>query len=275
MRVFLRQAFQVLTPAFLIQLCLAGSAFAQLPSTQPPPFGDKHVGGDIPIDERLAKPINSNRPAAEARVITNGRLAPSKEDRLAFAAFLQMPNTGLIRLLQFAKFRFRPGPTANPGGGAYYSFANLSHFLKDGSDIGLIGDQLAVGSVSGYGFLSNLGDVPLENVSLTDPRASFLASYEPAITNLQARAEIVRSRQTFTIEGNSYQSTLPVELNSTYLVRSINYGKPLFGRNSSSRSGNARSADVLVAFRVVRKDVDGSLIILWKLMKKYPGPKLD
>jgi len=275
MSVFLRQAFQVLTLAFLIQLCLAGSTFAQVPSTQPPPFGDKHVGGDVPIDERLTKGINSNWPAAEDRVVTKGPLAPSKEDRLAFAAFLRTPNTGLIRLLQIEKVRSRHGPTAIPGGGAYYSFANLTHFLKYGSDIRLNGEQLSVGSVTGYGFLTNLGDVPLEKVSLTDPRAGFIASYEPAITLLQARAEMVRARQTVTIEGNCYQATVPVELNSTYLVRSINYGKPLFGPNSSSRSGNTRSADVLVAFRVVRKDVDGSLIIVWKLLKKYPEPKLD
>jgi len=40
-----------------------------------------------------------------------------------------------------------------------------------------------------------------------------------------------------------------------------------------SAVGLAR-ADVLVAFRVVRQDTDGSLIIAWKLLQKYPMPKL-
>ena len=35
-----------------------------------------------------------------------------------------------------------------------------------------------------------------------------------------------------------------------------------------------RSMDVLVAFRIIRKDDDDSVIILWKLLKKYPKPEL-
>ena len=47
-------------------------------------------------------------------------------------------------------------------------------------------------------------------------------------------------------------------MNTTYLLRSINYGE----------------SDVLVALRVVRKDTDGSVIIVWKLLKKYSAPEL-
>jgi len=275
MSMLLQKASQALALMFLMQLCIGGFTFAQS-STQPPPFGDKHVGGDVPLDERLTKVNGPTRPPipAEGRVLTKGPLAPAKEDRTAFAAFLRMPDTGLIRLLQPGKVRSRP---AIPGGGAYYSFANLTHFLSYGSDIGLsLDQQLSVGFFSGYGILTNLGDVPLENVSLTDPRVDFIASYQPAVTFLQARAETLRFRQTVTIEGNSYQATLPVELSSTYLVRSINYGKLIFGLNSSDRlSGNGRRTDVLVAFRIVRKDADESLIIAWKLLQKYPAPKLD
>lgn len=262
-RMFWRKAVPVLTLTFLMQLCVA----AQYRATEPP-FGDKHVGGDVPIDERLTKKPKLFVVHPEARVLTNGPLAPSKEDRTAFAAFLQMPDTGLIRLLPIGKVRVQPG--------AFYSFANLTHSLTYGSDIGLSPDQLSVGFVTGYGFLTNLGDVPLENVSLTDPRAGFIASYQPATTFVEARAETLRFRQTVTIDSNSYQSTLPVELNSTYILRSINYGKPLFSPNNSPRlSDNTRRTDLLVAFKVVRKDADESLTIAWRLIKKYPEPKLD
>jgi hypothetical protein len=40
------------------------------------------------------------------------------------------------------------------------------------------------------------------------------------------------------------------------------------------RSINYSDSDVLVAFRVLRKDTDGSLIIAWKMLKEYPVPDL-
>lgn len=271
----LRKAARTITVTALIHLCISGASFAQDPTSGPPPFGDKHVGGDVPIDERLTRPRES-RARSEARVITKGPLAPSKEDRTAFAAFLRMPDTGLMRLIPAGKVSYRPGPTAVSGGGAYYSFANVTHYPGYGSDIRLSAGSLSVGSVSGYGLLITLGDVPLEKVVLTDPRAEFVSSYESADTVIQARAETLRFRQTAIIDGSSYQATLPVEVNSTYLVRSINYGQPIFGPNNSSRPpASARRTDVLVAFKVVRKDADDSLIIAWKLLKKYSEPKLN
>jgi hypothetical protein len=51
---------------------------------------------------------------------------------------------------------------------------------------------------------------------------------------------------------------LPVAVNSSYLLRSIDYS----------------NSDVLVAFKVVRKDSDGSVILAWKLLKKYLVPEL-
>jgi hypothetical protein len=55
------------------------------------------------------------------------------------------------------------------------------------------------------------------------------------------------------------KDTLPVRADSTYLLRAIYYSR----------------SDVLVAFRVVRVDSDGSAIILWKLLKKYSIPQLE
>lgn len=56
----------------------------------------------------------------------------------------------------------------------------------------------------------------------------------------------------------NYKRSLAVEVGASYLLRSINY----------------RVSDVLVAFKVVRKDADGSIIVAWKLFQKYPVPQL-
>jgi hypothetical protein len=55
------------------------------------------------------------------------------------------------------------------------------------------------------------------------------------------------------------KSSLPVKPDSTYLLRSLNYDE----------------SDVLVAFRVVRIDSDGSVTILWKLLQKFETPGVN
>jgi hypothetical protein len=60
------------------------------------------------------------------------------------------------------------------------------------------------------------------------------------------------------IDGTTYKERVPVEVGATYVVRSVNFD----------------FSDVLVAFRVVRQDTDGSLIIAWRMLEKYPTPRL-
>jgi len=66
------------------------------------------------------------------------------------------------------------------GGGAYYSFARLTHEYGFGSDIALESGYLCVGFAGfDYGMLLNLGNVPLQQVSLDTPATAYLASYSP------------------------------------------------------------------------------------------------
>ena len=112
-----------------------------------------------------------------------------------------------------------------------------------------------------FGFMLNLGDVPLEVVSEETEAVRFMASFKTPSAEPEARAAY---RQFGEREGHqagpwTYRSRLPVVAGHTYALRSVNY----------------LEADVLVAFRVVRKDEDGSVVLLWKLLKKYPKPTLE
>jgi len=211
--------------------------------------------------------VSRNQPpvAPEARVLKKGLLAPSLSDRTAFAAFLQMPNTGLIRLLPREVYdshtAHKKSPVSIPGGGAYYSFAAFTHVYGYGSDIELSQSWLSVGFAGAdYGMLTMLGDVPLAEISDKDPRTKFLASYRPPSRESQARAEARRFsiRGGVTMDGLNYQRRQPAFENWSYLLRSISYDR----------------TDVLVAFRVIRRDKDGSVIIAWKRLKQYPAPQL-
>jgi hypothetical protein len=214
------------------------------------------------------------RPAPEDRVTKKGLLAPSEQDRTAHAAFLKQSNTGLIRLLPYE----RANEKLTRGGGSYYSFYYISHEYGRGTDIELsrplvftsgsvpkkwlegIHDSLAVGSGgANYGMLTNLGNVPLDEITAKDPRARFLAKYDPPRSEPDARCEARRFAIGETIDGLFYRKTLPVQVGATYLLRSINYDE----------------SDVLVALRVARQDDDGSVIVAWKLLKDFARRKLE
>lgn len=215
-----------------------------------------------------------SKPAPEARVLKKGLLAPSVQDRTDHKAFLTQSNTGLIRLLPYE----RANETRIRGGGAYYSFHYLSHEYGRGSDIELVRpliitsgsvprrvleenhDSLSVGFAGAdYGMMTNLGDVPLDDITAKDPRARFLAEYEPPRSDPKARCERRRFVVGETIDGLVYKNRLPVQVGATYLLRSINYDE----------------SDVLVAFQVARRDNDGSVIIAWKLLKEFTPRKLE
>ena len=189
-------------------------------------------------------------------------LAPSDEDRAAYAEFLTQPDTGLIRLLPREKFDSTPeklSPLTIRGGGAYYSFARLTHEYGYGSDIELDSGYLSVGFAGNdYGILTKLINVRLEDVTAEMPAVSFLTKYTAVANATDVGAEARRFNAGTIIGGVSYTRRVKAEVGATYLLRSISFDE----------------SDVLVAFRVVRQDTDGSLIIAWKLLQKYPVPKL-
>ena len=191
-------------------------------------------------------------------------LAPSEEDQATYAEFLREPHTGLIRLLPREKFEsevYKNNKKAITmrGGGAYYSFTLLTHEYGFGSDIGLEQGWLSAGFAgANYGMLASLGDTPLENVSLETTVAQVLAEHVPPSEEPKARIEQRRWSNGEKVGDTSIARRLQITANTTYVVRSIDYD----------------TSDVLVAFRVVRLDTDGSAVILWKLLKNYPKPHL-
>jgi hypothetical protein len=212
--------------------------------------------------EDLLKEIAAKR--AELQRLEDQFLSPADEDRAAFKGFLSQPDTGLIRLLprdvyESEVYKKNQKTLTIRGGGAYYSFAKLTHEYGYGSDLSLESGYLAVGFAGAdYGLMIELGDVALDEISIDHPSVRSLADYAAPRQESQARAEHLQTYAGLIRDGATYKSRLPVKIGPTFLLRSINYDY----------------TDVLVAFRVVRKDTDGSLIIAWKLLKRFPKPEL-
>jgi hypothetical protein len=204
----------------------------------------------------ILRDIESLRGQLKSREATF--LEPALEDRTAFAEFLRQRDTGLTRLLPREEYDLKNKLTIR-GGGAYYSFTKLTHEYGYGSDISLEMGNLLVGFAGAdYGMLANLGDTQLDNVTLDTPSVQVLALSVPPTSLSKARIEQRRSSEGVLVENVLYKGSLPSVVNSTYILRSVNYG----------------SSDVLVVFQVVRKDADGSLILAWKMLKKYEVPQL-
>jgi hypothetical protein len=256
------------TAFFMLAIALfVANASAQQASNPPFDFpahvdvpGEKtSEGAYLEMVRRNTGGTRSEGPSREPRVLKQGLLAPPVRDSGTYRVFLSQANTGLVRLLPREIYDWRTYHTRQRlktnGGGAYYSFHYLSHEYGFGSDISLDHNQISAGGFGGtsYGMLTGLGKIDLAAISANDPRVTFMTDYRPAVEDALARCEYSRFGRGVTAGSNLYKRTLPVDVGSTYLLRSINYG----------------TSDVLVAFRIIRQDTDGSIIILWQLLKQY------
>lgn len=212
--------------------------------------------------EDVLREIQSKR--GDLQQLEDQFLSPSPEDKQEYAAFLAKPDTGLVRLLPREIYdgdaNKKNKTLTVRGGGSFYSFARLTHEYGYGSEIHLSSGLLSVGFAGAdYGMIVNLGNIPLDQLNPEDARVSFLAAYEPPQEEPKARAEARQSAgKGFTVGELEYRNRVPAVVDNTYVLRSIGYS----------------TSDVLVAFRVIGKDSDGSIVLAWKLLKKYPTPKL-
>ncbi|HLM55914.1 MAG TPA: hypothetical protein VK422_07255 [Pyrinomonadaceae bacterium] len=203
---------------------------------------------------QAAAEIESLRERIKAREVI--LLAPAREDYEAHAEFLSQPETGLARLLPREKWIYK---LSTSGDGAYYSFGRKSHEYGQGTDIGFEQGQLQVGFAGAdFGFITNLGDVPLANITTETEGVKYLAAFNPPSNEPEARAEQRRTGAGFEVDGQRYARRVPAAVNNTYVLRSVSYS----------------ASDTLVAVRLLRKDADGSVVLLWKVMKTFPKPKL-
>jgi hypothetical protein len=251
---------------YILFVALAISVFGRDVSAQPGGLPNDDRGDHSRMDPWYPEQWGRNPPQGssgtasgfatrEKPVITKGPLAPPQNDRSTYAAFLRMNATGLMRLRPRENFGNDPDSLR---GGAYYSFGGITHSPASGSDLELFNHALSVGFVGAdFGMLTFV-DRPLEQIAWGDPDLRYISAYKPPTAEGDARLEHRLFRLGVTNDGQLYRSRLPVVVNSTYLLRSVRYGR----------------SDVLVAFRIVSKETDGSVIILWKLLKQYPTPKL-
>jgi len=229
---------------------------------------------------------------AEQRAVIKQILSPNSEDTNKYKNFLRQSDTGLFRLFPDLGCESNgiirvDGNCANliPGSW-FYSFrqkaySNETYFdirLKDGN---LISDGFLL-----QGILVTLGDVPLEDVSLVGSGLKFLADFKPRTKSPEVKEQFLQIAKGIESDGYKYTKAVKASENMTYAMRVVAYRNDIDAEklfvNNQSRAENMnflmingdKRVDSILAFRIVRKDADGNITILWKELKQQNAPKI-
>lgn len=254
-------------------LTLAGSIFAQ---TSP---AAKQNSKNAGLESRVYFPFRK-KPSKEQRQ----RLQPQAEDAARYAQILAQPRTGIFRLLPDS------GCEANPlviradenclnriPDSSFFSFRENEHTQEILSDIRLKNGYLISDGILSQAILVNLGDVRLESVTTATKGLNFLNEYAPQIANREAHKQFLQMANGVESGGFTYRKTAPVVENSTYALRIIAYKGNIFktfrGFHFDLLAGDKR-IDQTLTFRVVRKEPDGGVTIVWRELARREAPRI-
>jgi hypothetical protein len=221
--------------------------------------------------------------------------APNPEDIAANKDFLAQPNTGIVRLLPGynceSKYVVRvDGNCVNMlPGSSFHRFRNDA----------LSGDILYMdGALIAEGFFSNsimtgLGNIPLNDISLTTSGMKFLTDFSPTADLPAVKKQYSEISKGIITDNYAYSNRLLALPDMTYALRIIAYrnGNNVMKRINRDRIMGAEPAadsknmmflalkddtriDLTLSFRIIRKDTDGSITLIWKELSRKDSPEI-
>jgi hypothetical protein len=212
------------------------------------------------------------------------RLLPNPQDLLKYEQFLRQPRTGIFRLMPDL------GCTENINvikadavclnfipESASYSFREKEHTLELLADLRLRNGFLISDGILSQGILVQLGKIELEKVAAASEGLEFIADFSPEPQGPEAQKQYLQMMRGVKIGGYQYKKALPMVENATYALRIIAYKGSVFrsfrGWRFDLLAGDKR-IDLTVAFRVIRKEADGSVTVLWKELERKDAPRM-
>jgi hypothetical protein len=235
-------------------------------------------------------PILYKKPRVSRKEIKRikAALSPSSEDFSRFGNFLQQPKTGLFRLMpNFGcnqKYLVRVGDDCQNSMplGEFYSFRRKDYSDADFFDLTLRDERLTTGGFLSQGILVLLGNIPLEDISLASNGVRFLSDFKPKTEISEVKKQFREIAQGIDHNGFRYGKSERVFLDTTYGMRIVTYRSEnkvfhpdVKGEEKFWKAQADKRVDLTLAFRVTRKDEDGSLIILWKELNRQDAPRIN
>lgn len=214
-------------------------------------------------------------------------LSVSEDDKQKYGLFLKSNQTGLVKLISDL------GCSANskvivaseqclkysmPGGGSSYSFRIEDYRIPRLADLTFFDSTFEANGILSHGIFTGIGDVPLENVNLQSSGVKYLSELKP-ITKYDEAVKFhnIISKGMLN-NGFFYGNRIRAVENMTYILRSIAYEgevpKAVNGITYNELDFDKRK-DLMIAFRIVRKEDDGSVTLLWKELARLSSPKME
>lgn len=207
------------------------------------------------------------------------KIAISHEDISLYKDFLSQSKVGILRLhdANVCVQNKRQCPQSFSGKGSAYSFRQDVYLDENFADILFADSTFHLKSIGSLGFLTDLGNLPLEKLTLADKGVKELAEFEPSDKLEVIDKQYSIAQKGFQVGEFIYKTSLLLNENSTYVFRNIHYSFVKNTKNSLLKGDedlrpNNGIDDLIVAFRVIRKYEDGSIILLWKILQSKDSP---
>jgi hypothetical protein len=202
-------------------------------------------------------------------------LKPIEKDYVEYRQFLKTSKTGIAKIFPEAKCnRLILNAADNKcvaaaqmsGQGSFYSFRKKMNIADRWSDIYFADGNLSiVGSSNSLGFISNLGDLPIESLDKNSSEIADLQKYELPGTYSDLAAQRTQFANGVKNGEHFWASKVRVKLNATYGLRTAYWTDRRYG---------GEDIDLLVVMKVIRENEDGSVTIVWRELQRKSSPKL-
>ena len=212
------------------------------------------------------------------------KLAVTADEAAEYSNVLSLPDTGIFRLVP------DPGCFDNPRivkadpkcleavpMGAFYSFRRREHAPEIFADLRVERGMLITDPILAQGLITDLGDVPVESVTLETPGLAFIRNYRPSPNSREALRQFNQIIAGVRSDGFLYAKSKPAREGTTFALRVTAYRASLLRSYRWGRydvMSEDKRVDILVAFRVVSVGPDGSLTLVWRQLEKKQSPKL-
>lgn len=232
------------------------------------------------ILRRTGNFIIRTRPTKEQKK----RLVPNPQDLRKYEQFLEQPRTGIFRLMpdigcteNINVIRADAVCLSFVPESSYYSFREKEHTIEILADIRLKNGFLISDGILSQSILVNLGEVAIEELAPTSEGLKFLSDFSPNPQGSEAQNQFIQLMRGVKVGKYEYKKALPMIENATYALRVVAYKGNVFrsfrGYRFDILDGDKR-IDLTIIFRVIRKEQDGAVTLLWKEIERKDSPRL-
>jgi hypothetical protein len=214
------------------------------------------------------------------------KIAVNDEDIRKYSSFLKnnrakltrlVPNLSCSRELQVIATSSNCLEYSMPGNGAAYSFRVKDYRLSHLADITLSEDSLKVTGKTILGILVNIGDISFEKIEEKLPELKYLTTFQPPSLVDSIVQHNKNLQAGISQDGFLYKNAVSADENATYILRSIAYDttsyRSLYGIKYDEMKFDSRK-DITVGFRIIRREQDGTVTLLWKELDRKKSPKI-